>query len=784
MSDQDFNTLHFDYEGYKHTGSIITILDGTNEPRQIDLNKFSKNRITFGRRDGLEEPDIALETKYVSRMRNGMCHGFFAHERDKWFIVDNSSTNGILYNGEYIQKHELKDGHIFRINAKNTPQVEAVLFLVSSDAHDMSWEYRQIKDDKDITIGRYDDNSLVLDSPTVSRRHAVIKKNEAGWVIINESENGLLVNEKHIMDQCQLQEQDIICVASTKIIFTQRAIYVCSFKRGISVDARNVKVIRGKGKKAFVASNNVNMSIAPGELVAIVGGSGAGKSTIMNVLCGYLKPNEGSVYVNGNDLYKNFEALKKCFGYVPQSDIVYKNLSLQDMLQYVAELRLPKDMSKTERDENIKKVIRMVELGGKERSLIKKLSGGQQKRASIAVELLSDPKLLFLDEPMSGLDPGTERSLMKVLKNMTRAGKTIILVTHSTLHLSYCDKIAFMGKGGNLCFFGNEAEALHFFETKDIVEIYGKITEESSYWSEKYSKSYPPQDDSKQNGQQKNHITKRSEKQSLRQLRILSKRYIKLLLNDRKRLLILLLQAPLLALLISFVADGEQFKQYEMTKMLLFSLSCSGFWIGMFNAVQEICKEHTLLKREYMTGLSLSSYVFSKMIVLGILALIQSGLLLCVFSVMVGIPDQSVLMPTFMEMLLTAWLTTLSATAIALFVSSLFKNPDQALTSAPILVMLQILFSGLLFKLKGATEIVSWFVTCRWSMEGYGTTADLNSLQLRLQQEGILIPHEAEDFFVFSKSHLLFSWSMMIVFCIVFLMLARLFLMRIKKADD
>ena len=194
-------------------------------------------------------------------------------------------------------------------------------------------------------------------------------------------------------------------------------------------------------------------------------------------MCGYLQPTQGEVYINGVNLYQNFDSLKKLIGYVPQSDIVYDNLTLHDMLLYTAKLRLPKDTTPTEREAAITRAIDMVELPEKRDSLIKSLSGGQRKRASIAVELLSDPNLLFLDEPASGLDPGTERNLMQSLRKMADGGKTVILVTHSTLQLKMCDKIVFMGKGGNLCFFGSYAEALTFFGVSDIVDVYNMITE-------------------------------------------------------------------------------------------------------------------------------------------------------------------------------------------------------------------------------------------------------------------------------------------------------------------
>jgi len=447
------------------------------------------------------------------------------------------------------------------------------------------------------------------------------------------------------------------------------------------------------------------------------------------------------------------------------------------MLSYTAKLRLPKDTTEAERESAIDRAIRLVELTEKKNSYIKALSGGQKKRASIAVELLSDPNLLFLDEPASGLDPGTERNLMQSLREMADGGKTVILVTHSTLQLKLCDKIVFMGKGGNLCFFGSYEEALRFFGVSDVVDVYNMITENAKEWRDKYDRITIP---TGTNRSSTGHVSSRNGEKQF-QLPILCARYIKLVMNDRQRLLLLLIQAPVLALLISLVADGKQFEQYEMTKSLLFALSCSAFWVGMLNAIQEVCKERSIMKREYMTGLSLNAYILSKILVLGILCLIQSALIMGVFTVSVGLPEEGIITGPFAELLITTFLTAVASTAMGLFVSSLFTNADRAMTVAPILLMPQILFSGLIFKLDGATELISWLAVCRWSMECYGTTANLNELPLRLQQEGIMIPHETESFYDFTSAHIWKAWAILFAFVIIFLVLARMVLSTIGK---
>ena len=755
---------------------LVTIFDGIDAPVTMKLDASQTNCVYFGRSP---MNNLVLKSQFVSGE-----HGRFVFRDGNWFVEDKAlystagSTNGLIYNNARVTAACLGAGCFLRIDRRENTGMDGVLFMFSSASASARWTAAPLAGKSSLTIGRDSHCDIYLDHMSVSRQHAKLIRQNDGWYISdNGSTNGIIVNGARINGSARLHDRDIIFISTAKLIFTQAGVFYFGFKSGISVDAAEV-VIKRKDKRGWkVTCDHVSLGIRPGELVSIVGGSGAGKSTVLNCMCGYLEPAEGQVFINGIDLYANFDSLKSLIGYVPQQDIVYDNLSLYDMLSYTAKLRLPKDVSPEEREAAINRAIATVELTEKRDALIKALSGGQRKRASIAVELLSDPKLLFLDEPASGLDPGTERSLMRSLRKMADEGKTIILVTHSTLQLQMCDKVVFMGKGGKLCFCGSYDSALSFFGARDVVDVYSMINDHSTEWSSRYRASRGHSERARGSSSE----AKLTPKSRLKQLGVLSARYLKLVANDRQRLLLLLLQAPLLAALISFVADGEQFEQYEMTKSLLFALSCSAFWVGMLNAIQEICKERTILKREYMTGLSLSSYVCSKILVLGVMCVIQSLLLTGVFALLVGLPEEGVIMAPFLELLLTTFITALASTAMGLFVSSLFTNADRAMTVAPILLMPQILFSGLIFKLSGATEIISWAAVCRWSMESYGTTANLNTLSLKLQQEGLMLPHEFEEFYEFTTEHMLTSLGILLGFTVLFLILARLVLTKVGK---
>ena len=763
-------------------GAKITIFDGTFGPVTYDLNSFRKEVITFGREAG---NDIVLRSHFVSKK-----HGQFRLVNGMCIIEDLGSTNGLYINGMPVKSYGLRDNTAIRIDDRNGSTVEGVLIVFSATGSAENWSSVSLQGKAAVTVGRNEGCDIHLNHVSVSKLHAqIVLENGQFMIVDNDSTNGVWVNGKRISGKCPLHEKDLIIITNSKLIYTASRINYCTFNNGISVNASHIVKTVDKGRK--VICEDVSLNIEPCELVAIIGGSGAGKSTIMNCISGYNEPTSGEVRVNGVELYSNFEALKNIIGYVPQKDIVYENLTVYDMLDYTAKLRLPKDTTAAERNEVIMKVIDTVELTQRKDTLIKKLSGGQKKRASIAVELISDPNLFFLDEPASGLDPGTERNLMRTLRSMTVKGKTVIFVTHSTLNLHMCDKIVFMGTGGKLCFCGSYKEAQEFFGVTDMVDVYNLISDHPDYWQKKYVGTVKAEAEPQKASGSSSQTTKPPLDH---QIKVLAARHLHILRNDRVRLLLLLLQAPILGLLISFVADGTQFDQLEMTKSLLFALSCSAFWVGTLNSIQEICKERVILRREYMTGLRLDSYILSKLLVMGIICMVQAFLLTLVFVISVGSPGDGVFLPAVLEIFLVIFFTAFAATAMGLFVSSLFKNADRAMTVAPLLLMPQLLFSGLLFKLSGATEAVSWFVVCRFSMEGLGTTANLNKLESKMEQlfkdEGMydaIISRDkkffdhAEDFFDYEVGHFLFAVLMLIIFVAVFSALSGIVLRNIKK---
>lgn len=741
------------------TPLVLTVFEGSDIIGTVDLRGFDREVITFGRG---EDRDIVIDSPIVSRK-----HGHFLLRRGVCSICDDASTNGICVDGAHVSSSILGVGDAACIGDNGQSGAPNIVFVV--DVKQAKWHSYPLYGVLQVSIGRSPSCDIVLPHSSVSSLHAVITKTTQGYSIVDSnSYNGTFVNGIPAVGPQPLVSGDIITITNTVFIFDSSELLYNSEVTGFDLVACGLDKVVGKRGKRKKITDNVSLRIGKGEFVAIVGGSGAGKSTLLNCLSGYDPATSGSVYVNGIDLYRNYGIMKNHIGYVPQQDIVYDDLSLKDMLMYATKLRMPPDSTKEDRRARVSEVISMLELDGKESNMIRSLSGGQKKRASIAVELLGDPKLFFLDEPTSGLDPGIERSLMHTLKKMAAGGRTIILVTHNTLNLQLCDKVIFMGRGGRLCCCASPEQLKDFFDVDDFVDIYSRTDSDSERWASQFEQHMAITAGRPAPPRLAPAVPKKKTPSFLTQLVTLSCRYAKLIVNDRQRLLILLAQAPLLALLIAIVAGDTTFQEYENTKSVLFALSCAAFWIGILDAIQEICKERVILKREYSSGLSLGAYVLSKALVLSLLCALQTVLLVVTFLLVVGAPNTDLCNPSF-AMGFTAFLTAESAMSLGLLVSALFKNSDRAMALAPILLMPQILFSGLVFKLSGVTEKISYFVNCRWSMEAFGTTADLNGLDLHIYEsiDRSMFAHEYEGFYEYSMSHLATDWWVLALFVVV-----------------
>ncbi len=698
---------------------FLTILDGSENDLTLNLADFNKDFVTFGR---TPDNDLPISNNLVSRH-----HGYFQYVNGSWMIFDGQSTNGLLWNGRKVKQCRLNHG--FKLLIGREQNAGRVVLMFSTEDPKSLYQKIHLTGNRTVTIGRSPNCTICVSHPSVFNQHCRVVSNEMGVVL----EGRIDSRDSRSSSSRMLHDNDSFLVGNIQFLYKSRMLHFSQIPEGLNFEVSHLCKVVGRGNKQKKINNDISFSVNSGEFVAIIGGSGAGKSTLLNCLCGCSKISSGNVTINGEDLTENFTALKDLIGYVPQQDIVYKDLTLERMLYYSAKLRMASDITDAEFNQRIQSALDMVELSEYRGTMIRSLSGGQKKRASIAVELLSDPKLFFLDEPTSGLDPGTERNLMKTLKTMSQNGKTVVLVTHTPLNLHLCDKVVVLGKGGRLCYCGSPGNARRYFGVQEFTDIYDLVNRDSEGWAARYAYgSLTPA------AGQEIHLaapqSKGKRKSNLsywQQFWYLMVRYVDLVLHDKIRLLIQMLMAPGLGLLLYLAfANGFPFLASYDTQKLTLTFACCAYWVGLFNSIQEICKESQIFRREHMAGLKLVPYVSSKLVVISLMDLVQCAMMVLVVQFTLGLPQSGMLWPNlpFAEIFVTTYLTMLSATCLGLAVSAVVGNSDQAISIAPILLIPQILFSGIIVDLEGSSKAISRLISCRYACVAYCTTADINNL--------------------------------------------------------
>lgn len=765
--------------------SKVIVLAG-NQFREYDLNQFGKDRIYFGRNEA--QNDIVIPIGTVSGS-----HGKIKIQNGDIYVADLESSNGTYFfdGTQYVRMKpnkyykKTRSDWIFRIDSRKKNSDHSAVVIFTNSETQGAWQCMPL-DEGLSTIGRASDNTIVMKPPNFSRHHAGIYRRENHYMLVDyNSMNGVYVNGVRIHGQKEIHEKDMIQIAGSLFLLNNGKLMYQTTISGVSLTLENICKTVGHGSSRKRILNNVSCEIGNNEFVAIIGGSGAGKTTVMNAMSGFDSDISGRVYCNGIDLRRNFNTLKNMIGFVPQQDIIYENLTLQRMLYYTAKMKMPSDTSKAEIRARIHKVLEMVDLVQHAKTYIRKLSGGQKKRASIAVEMLADPGLFFLDEPTSGLDPDTEQSLMHTLAKLSKSeGKTIIMVTHTIQSIDLCDKVIFMGPGGKICYCGPPSEITNYFGKKSLVEVYNELAGNVDNWNGYFLQNYYME---KQNNppSQAPHPNAGLEKKgkqvsSFKQCLVLIARYFELIWNDKQRLLLLFIQPIAIAFLLAVVAVDDTFITYEDTRSIMFALSCSGIWIGLFNAIQEVCKERPILKREYMGNLRLWGYIVSKYVVQSVICFLQATLLVAIFlrlmkhSVEAGLYFAK----PGMEIWITMILTIFASASMGLIVSSLMKNGDRAMAVAPFVLIIQLLFSGVLFTLDGMAEHVSKITVSRWAMECLGNITNLNKLTSRLSPGGV---HEVEDYYVRTTTHLAHTWEVLILVAVLCGIISIVVLRSLKK---
>jgi len=373
--------------------------------------------------------------------------------------------------------------------------------------------------------------------------------------------------------------------------------------------------------------------------------------------------------------------------------------------------------------------------------------------------LLAKPSIFFLDEPTSGLDPGLDRKMMFLLRKLADKGHTIVLVTHATNNINACDYVCFLARGGRLAYYGPPNEAKQFFNKTDFAEIYTSLepTKDSPDTPEQAEINFGRSQDYKKYVAEplmqgptghtiplKQAVLLKRPKQShpLKQFVLLSQRYTELLRNDVGNLLILLLQAPvigfILLLILKFVTVQGVFEASNVTtpltggdaQKILFVMSFAAVMFGCINGAREIVKEVPIYRRERTVNLGIAPYMFSKIVVLGALCLLQSAILVFIVNAVEPF-HQGIFLNVTIEVYITLALTALAGLMVGLLISALAPNNDRAMSLIPIILIPQVIFAGTIFPLKsGFMQFFGMFFAVRWAMAALGSSLGLISKNL------------------------------------------------------
>lgn len=606
-----------------------------------------------------------------------------------------------------------------------------------------------------LTIGRDEANDIRLDGLQISKRHARLQKTPGGILVEDlGSTNGTFANGGRITRQI-ISPTDSVQIGSFLLrIDGAGRIGIFDTRSKTRVDAVNLSVdVRNRhGSGRIKLLDGVSVSFQPNEFIGILGPSGAGKSTLIDSLNGVKPASQGSVFINGLDLYRHRESLKQAIGYVPQEDIIHRELSVYRTLYYVARLRLSRDVSKREIDQIIDEVLDVTGLTEKRRAPISELSGGQRKRVSIAVELITKPSVIFLDEPTSGLDPTTEDRVMKLFRQIAEAGRTVIMTTHAMENIKLFDKIILLMRG-KLVFYGRPEEALAYLGAGNFKQLFDKLQEPveagvreqgesnrprlaesvSEEWKKRYLETpqyeelvrLPLKDAGTGQGGSRRAKIRLGVVGAFRQWLTLSRRYSGVLLKDRLNLLILFAQAPIIALLIFLVMGANRPRDF-----VYFAVSLVAIWFGTSVAAREIIRERPIYRRERMFNLGILPYLASKLFVLGFIVTLQSAMLfvpLKFFDLtgLMAMPGELFGIPQFWAMLLTAAV----GVALGLLVSSLVRTSEMATSLVPLILIPQILFSGLVGVPEGVNRVIGMTVPAAWSFDTMKRFSTLDTLE-------------------------------------------------------
>ena len=693
----------------------LIINESGKEPKLFTL---TTDRLRIGRQ---ADNDIVLDNRFISRR-----HADLEKRGSDYYIIPAANiSNPLLLDGKPVMEPTpLHHGAKIRFGGFNPGEMVTLDYL--SPESELSGQQKiQFTDNKLMTIGRDPTNAIALPAPGVSRFHAEVEKVGQRYRVRDlRSSNGTFINGQALVGEAWVHTGDTIQIGPYRFVVADHEFAQSDQSDGVSID------IIGLNKwvsKSLNILQDISLAFKPKEFIVVVGQSGGGKSTLVDAISGYRPATHGRIVVNKTiDVYKEFDAIRSTIGYVPQKDIIHMELSVFQALDYAAQLRMPADTTLAERLKRVDEVMDDLDLKHRRDIQISRLSGGQQKRVSIGVELLTKPGLFFLDEPTSGLDPGMETELMRLMRRLADQGRTIVMITHATKNVMLADKVVFLARGGFLGWFGPPEEALAYFDKyrterdrraspMEFDHIYTLLDQDelgtATEWADRFRKdsAYKKYVSEPLSGESKTAkpenapvaskaLSKRNQVSALRQFMILSARNVKILTRDWFSLVLLLATAPLMASLDFMLAagvgpDSFGWKDGNFNDVIvsLIVLSNTTMLVGGLAFMRELVKEREIYKRERMVNLKLSSYIMSKIWVALVLAIYQT---ICYTVIRYTAFDMPGGTEELLFFFITGYLLIFGGMVLGLFASALAPNGNAAPLLLVMFIIPQMVLSG------------------------------------------------------------------------------------------
>ncbi|MGW4337266.1 ATP-binding cassette domain-containing protein [Rhodococcus koreensis] len=669
---------------------------------------------------------------------------------DGWRLVDSGSKNGIYVDGERRENVPVTSPVRVRLgDATEGPVVRISVEDPDATRQDVGarWDESTISVGTprppaeppheetpagSLTVGRSPDNDIVVRDVLASRHHAIVHHVPSGLEIDDlGSVNGTFVGGARV-SRAHLTDGDVVTIGNTDFgvrdgqLVPRRV--VAPTAGGLRVDGVGLTIEGGRR-----LLEDVTFTAQPGSLTAVIGPSGAGKTTVATIISGSERPTEGVVEFEGRSVHAEYQVLRSRIGMVPQDDVVHRQLTIRQALGYAAELRLPPDTSREDREEVIATVLDELQLSEHADTRVDRLSGGQRKRASVAMELLTGPSLLILDEPTSGLDPALDRQIMATLRRLADSGRVVVIVTHSLSYLEMCDQVLLLAPGGKTAYVGPPDRVGAALGSTDWADIFARVAADpdgvfADYRATRPSVEAPAPSPPGPLGSPA-HTSRR------KQLSTVARRQARLIRADRGYLIFLSLLPFVLGGLAVLVPGDTGFgpsgldESGELTQILVVLILGAAF-MGCSLTIRDLVGERMIYHRERAAGLLPSAYLTAKIVVFCAAAIVQSVIMVVIVFVGKGFPGRGSLIPSgSVELIVDIAVTTCSCVLVGLALSSVARSNEQVMPMLVVTIMVQLVMCGGLITITGrkVLEQLSWLFPSRWGFAAAASTVDLRT---------------------------------------------------------